>query len=220
MRARRAPARGLGFLFLLCLLLAGAVAMETRYPDALVLQVQTSGGGTPARLDPEAASATEDGTYRPPGETAFLVIEERPLFAPDRRPPEAGTEPVDEGPPPPQGLDGLALTGIIRAGDEWVAIVEPTGPPRPGNEALSVRVGESLRGWTVEEILEDRMALVHGSQRFEMEMTEDPARRRGTPRRPAMSNGLRGTGVFAPPPQQAPQPAPQPQALPQPQSSP
>ena len=38
MSARRGPARGLGALLLLCLLLAGAVAVESRYPAALILQ--------------------------------------------------------------------------------------------------------------------------------------------------------------------------------------
>jgi hypothetical protein len=223
MRVRRTPARGLGLLFLLCLLLAGAVAMETRYPDALVMQVWTSGDGTPTQPGPAVAPTSEDGAYRPPGETAFRVIEERPLFAPTRRPPEVGSEPVEKGPPPPSGLDGLALTGIIRAGEEWVAIVEPAGPPRPGNEALSLGAGDTLRGWTVESILEDRMVLIHGTQRFEMELTDDPARRRRGQRRPPASGGLRTPGVFAPQPQRtpqpAPQPAPQPRTAPQPQSN-
>ena len=38
MKGRRAPARGIVALLLLCLLLAGAVALEVRNPDALVLR--------------------------------------------------------------------------------------------------------------------------------------------------------------------------------------
>jgi len=200
MITRRAPARGLGLLLLLCLALGGVVAVETRYPDALILHVQTSRSGQPARPDPTNAQTTEDTTYRPPLEATFQVIEERPLFAPDRRPTEASPEPVDEGPPPPQGLDGLALTGIIRAGEEWVAIVEPTGPPRPGNEALSLRVGDNLRGWTVQDILEDRMVLGHGTRNFEMELTEDPARRRNVPPRGTNSGAPRAPATVAPQP--------------------
>jgi len=214
MRVRRAPSRGLGLLVLLSLLLAGALALELQYPDAFVVRVRQPTGGTPVQLDPAANPSAEDSTYRPPGQTAFRVIEERPLFAPDRQPPQEGAEPVEDGPPPPSGLDGLALTGVIRAGDEWVAIVEPTGPPRPGSEALSLQVGGTLRGWTVEDITGDRMVLVHGTQHFEMELIADPARRRAVPRRPAPAGGLRAPGAFVPQPQPAPQPAPQPQPAP------
>ncbi|UCH75172.1 MAG: hypothetical protein JSU82_04830 [Rhodospirillales bacterium] len=191
---------------LFCLLLAGVVALEMRHPDSLVLVVET-GGGAQGGPDSVADGQAEDGTYRPPGESVFQVIEERPLFSPDRLPREDAPVAVPEGPPPPSGLDGLMLTGIIHAGDAWVAIVEPTGPPRPGSEALSLQVGETLRGWTVEEILEDRMVLAHSDRRFEMVLTEDPTRRRQRPRQPPTpAGGVRTPGFVAPQPQQ---PAPQ-----------
>ncbi len=212
MRARRAPARGLGALLLLCLLLAGALALEMRYPQALVLSVALPGDAPVAGPEPGLGGTVEDGIYRPPGDADFAVIERRPLFSPMRRPPEAGNATAEEGPAPPAALDGLVLTGIIRAGDAWVAIVEPVGPPRPGNEALSLRVGETLRGWSVEQIGTDRLVLAHGAQRFEMALTDDPTRRRTRPRAPTAPAGtLRAPGQFAPQPQQPLQPAPQPQ---------
>ena len=211
MSARRGPARGLGALLLLCLLLAGAVAVESRYPAALILQVGTPGDGAPAAPGPGADGDAEPDPYRPPGETDFQVIELRPLFAPDRRPPEAGSGAQTDGPAAPSSLDGLVLTGIIGAGSEWVAIVEPAGPPRPGSEAVALHIGDNVRGWTVEAIAADRIVLVDGTLRFEMELTDDPARRRrGKARQPPAAAGTLRT-----PGRTAPQPAPQQQLQPE-----
>ncbi len=217
MSPRGTSGRALGALLLLCLLLAGVVALEMRYPAALILLVGATAGGTPAAQGAGPGGAAEPGPYRPPGEADFQVIERRPLFAPDRRPPEAGSGAVADGPAAPSSLDGLLLTGIIGAGEQRVAIVEPAGPPRPGSEALSLRVGDKLRGWTVEAIGEDRIVLVDGGQRFEMELIDDPARRRGGKRRkpPTPGGTLRTPGRLAP----QPQPQPQPQLQPQPQTN-
>lgn len=215
MRARRAPARGTGALLLLCLLLAGAVALEIRNPDKLVLLVGLPPGGTLITQGAGAGGESEPGPYQPPGETAFEVIENRPLFAPDRRPPEAGSPAAANSPATPAALDGLVLTGIIGAGEDRIAIVEPAGPPRPGAESLSLRVGGELRGWTVEAIEADRILLVTGTQKYYMTLVDDPARRRRGKRRkpPAPAGSLRTPNVLTPQPapqSQLLQPAPQP----------
>ena len=207
MRARRAPGRGLAALLLLCLLLAGAMALAVRYPDALVLRLQAPADGAPAEPGTGAGDGAGPGSYRPPGETAFLVIEQRPLFAPDRRPPEeeppaAGSDPVG-----PASLDGLALTGIVGAGAQRVAIVEPAQAARggqAGGEPLSLRVGDELRGWTVEAVEADRIILANGPQTHEMELVDDPARRRRTAPRPSPAPGapLRTPRQPVPPQQQ------------------
>ena len=219
MKGRRAPARGIVALLLLCLLLAGAVALEVRNPDALVLRSGLPQGGTPIVAGGGADGAPAPGTYRPPGEADFTVIESRPLFSPDRRPTDSEAPPGEDAPVTPAALDGLALTGIIGAGAERVAIIEPKGPPRPGAEALSLRVGDELRGWTLEAVEDDRILLVTETQKFYMEMVDDPARRRGTRRRqpPAQPGGaVRTPGRLAPQP--APQSQPQSQLQPQPRS--
>ena len=201
--ARGTSARVPGALLALCLLLASAVALEIQYPESLVMLVGTPADGTSVAPGTGVGGAAEDGRYQPPGETDFQVIELRPLFDPDRRPLEAGAETAQDGQAPPASLDGLVLTGIIGAGAERVAIVEPAGPPRPGSEALSLRVGEELRGWTVEAIGEDHILLVNGPQRFEMELTDDPARRRHPKRRaPSAGTGsARTPNLLAPQPQ-------------------
>jgi hypothetical protein len=218
MKARRAPARGIAALLLLCLLLAGAVALEIRHPDALVLRAGLPQGGTLIVPGGGADGGPEPGRYQPPGEADFTVIENRPLFAPDRRPTDSESPAGADAPVTPAALDGVALTGIIGAGADRVAIVEPKGPPRPGVEALSLRVGDELRGWTLEAIEDDRILLVTKTQKFYMEMVDDPARRRGTRKRrpPAQPGGaVRTPGRLAPQP--APQSQPQSQLQPQPQ---
>lgn len=171
--------RGLFALLILCLLLAGAVVLERRDPERFMERLPASTTGQVAAAAPQAGGGggPAGNTYRPPGDTAFQVIEERPLFAQDRLPFEKDSAQTDDGPAPPQSLTGLALTGIITGGGERIAIVQLNSPPRPGAESWSLRVGGDLRGWTVEEIGEDYMVLVNGASRHRMELVDDPARR-------------------------------------------
>jgi len=173
MRARRAPARGLAALFLLCLLLASAVALAVRHPDSLVLRLQAPTDGTLADPGSAAGDGIGPGPFRPPGANAFLVIEQRPLFAATRRPPETDT-PEPDGPEPAPLLEGLALTGIIGASGSRIAIVE--GSSRSGESPISLRVGDTIRGWTLEAIEEERIILVKGDERHVLELVLDRQR--------------------------------------------
>lgn len=212
MRKRGPSTRAIGALVLLCLLLAAAVELELRYPEAFVRDMRAPDPGAPIETDIEVDGAAKADRYKPPGEDDFSVIEQRPLFSPDRRPPDADTGDATDDVATPASLDGLMLTGIIGAGEQRIAIVEPTGPPRPGTEALLLRVGDKLRGWTVKEIETDRILLVADTQRYYMMLIDESKRRR--PRNPLQPRAQRAPNQTPLQPKQTPQ---QLQIQPQPQ---
>lgn len=171
-------------LFLLCLLLAGIVAVELWYPQALVHRLQETDDETLLALDIRTGEKLPDSDYKPPGETAFSVIERRPLFMPTRRPPEGEPLAGENGLVPTTSLEGLILTGIVGFGEDRISIVEPRAAAKSGEGPLSLRAGDELRGWTVAAIEEDRIILVNGAARTELVFVDDAARRRQTmPRR-------------------------------------
>lgn len=222
MRARGAPARGLAALFLLCLLLAGAVALAVRYPDSLVLRLRAPTDGAPTEPGSAAGDGARASPYSPPGEAAFAVIEHRPLFAPDRRPSEDEPEAVGNDLEGPASLDGLALTGIVGAGAQRIAIIEQARAVRGAQDdgkPLSLRVGDDLRGWTVDAIAVDRIVLVKGTMRHELELSEDAARRlQRAPRRTPTTNPPTAAprqNLRQPQPRQQQQPPPEQQPAPQ-----
>lgn len=199
MRRRGPTWRAVAALLLLCLLLGAAVMLERRHPEQAALRLQDGAGGANQAGGGAAGTGRDGGVYSPPGEAAFKAIDLRPLFAPDRRPPETEAAPAEAGPPLPESLDGLALTGIISAGGKRFAIVEPKGRAAPGAQNWSLRVGGELRGWTVDEIGEDRIVLVNGGVRHEMALVDDTARRGAPTQRQQPANAHR---------QQPRQPAP------------
>lgn len=79
-----------------------------------------------------------------PGVGAYVAILDRPLFAPDRRPPP----PPEAAPeaPKPDPLAGLTLYGIFK-GPDFSGIVA-----RVNDRVRRVRLNETLGEWTVQSI--------------------------------------------------------------------
>lgn len=117
-----------------------------------------------AGADPrsETASPAPSGSpmemLPPPEEKEeYAVVIERPLFTPDRRPPS--DEPEEQGLEPPPGgdtsLDRLDLNAVIITPAKAIAWVrDPTK-----KDLQDLELGDDLNGWTVKEILSDRMVL-------------------------------------------------------------
>jgi hypothetical protein len=86
----------------------------------------------------------------------YAVVTERPLFLPGRRPPVE--EPPEEAPPEPEQISDLArldLNAVLITPAESSAWVRD-----PSNkELVKLRLGDDLAGWTVKEILTDRLLL-------------------------------------------------------------
>jgi hypothetical protein len=182
---RRRPARKrlLALLLVLaCLPGAGLLALHRDDPDLLVLRL--AGGKEVQSPAQTTANGIEPNTTQPnlpPPESRFAVIALRPLFAPNRRPPE---QPVTPAPvSKPNELPAVILTGIVRAGDDSLVIVEAVRAGGQSEPALTLRVGDSLGGWVVKSIGVDRVVLTQGDELRELELKEDASRRRPLPPR-------------------------------------
>lgn len=107
----------------------------------------------------------------------YQVINENNLFLPlgwkkESNPkvkevrPESPPPPRNELKPPPSGL--LTLTGIIRNGAEWIALIEDT---RLG-EGYFLRRGDSVKGFLVGEIFPDYVLLTKGEKEISLSLGE------------------------------------------------
>jgi general secretion pathway protein N len=86
----------------------------------------------------------------------YAVIMERPLFLPDRRPPaDEPDEPAAQTPEPDANLSRLDLSAVLIApGETFAWVRDPTE-----KELLRLRPGDELKGWQVQQILDDRLVL-------------------------------------------------------------
>jgi hypothetical protein len=216
-RRRPARKRALAALLLLaCLLGAGMLALQREYPDLMVRRLSLLGESPIAQIPANAPGsglpAAGQPNIQPPPESRFAVIALRPLFTPGRRPADEPSSPADTtagGPP-----TGLLVTGIVMAGEDSVAIIEPERPGPQADAALVARIGDSVRGWTIEEIEPGVVVLVRDGTRHELPLIdEDNPRRRAVPRRAPASNQLRPAPLPGQPRQTpaTPQPRRQPQ---------
>ena len=199
---RRRPARRRTLVLLLllaCLLAGGILALYRAYPGLMVLRM-TDGVNTLQPVVTTAIAPPPGQAVATPPESRFAVIALRPLFIPTRRPPEGPEAPATaSGSAPPD----LLVTGIVMAGEDSSAILEPA---RPGPKAkpMVARVGESVGEWTVESIEPGVVTLVRDATRHELPLIEedDPRRDKGARRAP-VPNPPRSTPI---PPQRQPQP--------------
>ncbi len=115
----------------------------------------------------------------------------RPLFMPNRQPASAEPPPVQapRATAPPK-VNRYALSAIIIVGDERIALLTDTAT----GGVNRVREGESIAGWQVEKIHEDRAVLSNGNAREELSLRtfgppaprpKSPTRRTGAQRQAA-----------------------------------
>ena len=137
----------------------------------------------------------------------------RPLFETDRRPPA-----VEEGPvaAPSARENPFLLVGVIEAEEKRLALVSRGR----GGEIMTVGEGQTIDGWRVEAVQEDRVLLVNGEQRSEMRLEDmaaparklrtDKAVRRVPAKRKEQQPPEVGSGTVTPAPSPAPasEPAP------------
>lgn len=216
---RRHPVRKralAALLLLVCMLGAGLLALQREYPDLMVRRLSLLGESpitqSPANAPGSGLPAAGQPNMPPPPESRFAVIALRPLFTPGRRPAEQPASPADTtagGPP-----SGLLVTGIVTAGADSIAIIEPERPGPQAEAALVARIGDSVRGWTIEAIEPGLVVLVRDGTRHEMPLIdEDNPRRAAAPRRTPAPNQLRSAPLPGQPRQTpaTPQPRRQPQ---------
>jgi hypothetical protein len=134
-----------GLLLILAANLGLAAALYAELQPATP-DVTPREAAVPAIAAPAAAPAV------PPRARWTTVALERPLFAPDRRPPrEARVAGAGEALP--------RLAGTIRADATVLAIFAPAGDGKP----QVIGPHGSIAGWTVEEIADDSVTLTRGA---------------------------------------------------------
>lgn len=168
--------RGLMTLTLagLCILLALILALQSFLGGG-------SGGNDAVQVSaagPGQLSELETRRFELPPETEFAEIVARPLFHEDRRPEERDGEQSDEGEqvaeeqsptePPP-----VTLTGVIITPEARIAMLRNT----ESKEYVTLKEGEPLEGWTLEQVQQRRIVFNTGSQQeiVELDVYTGPA---------------------------------------------
>jgi general secretion pathway protein N len=114
-------------------------------------------------------ASTEDPLARlgpPEDREAYASVIERPLFRPQRKPPEAEPdtpEPLPET-QPAVDLVGLDLSAVVIT----PAVVSAWVRDNKAQELKRVRLGDELEGWAVKDILSDRLVLERQGERNEL----------------------------------------------------
>ncbi len=169
--SRRRP-RSRAYVRLLVLLivpLAGLVATEIYFPDYFVRNLPAASTIVPQPAGPADTNvaARQDGPTVP-GERAFAVIALRPLFSRTRRPPDQPKAPTKT--PAMENLGQFVVTGVITSGGNDSAILKYLRPGPRQETGLVVRTGDTVEGWTVETIEDDRVTFTRGEERQVLEL--------------------------------------------------
>lgn len=104
--------------------------------------------------------------------TDYEVIAENNLFRPlgwKREDPLPATptvipEPIAETPPAPPPTYALVLTGIVKNGADWIAVVED----RERGEGMFLRRGETLKDAQVQDIMSEYITLARGEMTVQL----------------------------------------------------
>lgn len=122
----------------------------------------------------ESAASGADPLARlnpPEPRDAYAAVVERPLFRPQRKPPD----PEDTEPDQPETesevattLDGMDLSAVVITGGVTSAWVKPPG----SGELIRLRLGDELEGWAVTDIQPDRLVLERQGERDELPLRD------------------------------------------------
>ncbi len=154
-------ARSSGWLLLSLIVLAALLAAELHFEVGVGSERQSIGrGSAPSAASPAPLFALAD-------RESFSETLTRPLFMPNRQPPDMESEsPLPAPRAARPNADRYVLSAIIIVDDERVALLTDTA-----TGALSrVREGESLAGWQVKEIHADGAVLNNGDTREELSL--------------------------------------------------
>lgn len=140
------------FLLLLALLLAGGLGWMWLDQAG---QLRNIAWAAPSPLAPDvkglSASATS-ASAQPINPAQYLAILERPVFAPDRRPP-----PPPAPPPPPDPMADIQIVGIF-SGENGGVLARVEGVAR------RVKINEAIGSWVLKSIAGRDVTFAQGEQ--------------------------------------------------------
>ena len=98
--------------------------------------------------------------------SAYSAIGERPLFQQSRKPwaPPPPPPPPPEQAPPPPSLSGYRLVGLVISGASRSALIRPPSD----DKTIVLAEGQTLEGWKLETVSEEKLRFVSGDQIYEL----------------------------------------------------
>ncbi|HYN79173.1 MAG TPA: hypothetical protein VES73_15430 [Lamprocystis sp. (in: g-proteobacteria)] len=161
-----------GALLVLTLALAGLLVFQWRdWPRPLPTTGTSSAKPDTATVD---GGAAPDGPASrlalPESKETFASVAERPLFRPQRRPPDPPSVEPPAAPVPAEAgsLEGLDLSAVlISPGATMAWIKDPNAP-----DLKRLRPGDEHVGWSVKDILSDRLVLERQGETNELLLRE------------------------------------------------
>lgn len=194
-RAKRNTGPSL-ILVVICAALAYAVFLERQGVPVLERIVFGGGDIAPARLPPAVGREPAPGaTGRPadlelPPVDEFSEIAERTLFNATRRPIETPPAAVKVQVISPSNF---SLIGILISDGERMALIRRGG----AGDYLRVRVGQQVDGWSINNIVPDRVVIKKGNIEEEL-ILKDRAQPRQRSKPPRRKPGAKKTPVINP----------------------
>lgn len=151
-----------------CVALAGLVYIELDAPD-----IEPPAKAAVAAAPEADKRPAESPSFAMPPLRNFAGVLSRPLFSETRRPPRQPTGPADTRDA------SFTLVGTILSAQERHALVEHGQPPH----IERVSEGQEIDGWTVEQILPDRVLFARGDAHIEIKPKDASWPRTGPARR-------------------------------------
>jgi hypothetical protein len=148
--------------------LAGLIYIELDAPD-----IEPPAKAAVTTTPESVKRPTENPSFTMPPLRNFSGVLSRPLFSETRRPPRAPSGPADTRDA------SFTLVGTILSAQERHALVEHGQPPH----IERVSEGQEVDGWTVEQILPDRIVFARGDTHVEIKPKDPSSPRTGPSRR-------------------------------------
>ena len=126
--------------------------------------IATGGAG---EVDPDPLARLSP----PEPRDTYAAVIERPLFRPERKPPDPDENEPEQPEPEPETattLDGMDLSAVVITGGVTSAWVKPPG----SGDLIRLRLGDDLEGWSVKEIQPDRLVLERQGERDELPLRD------------------------------------------------
>lgn len=137
--------------------------------------------GTARKIEPIAAIEAPPQAIN--SLAAYDAIVERPLFNPTRRaqdPEQATRDKVIKPPSKATDVSGWRLSAVLREADQRIVLIEDQA-----GRTQTLKQGDRLGDWKVEEIGDDQVTIVTGAQRRSLSLHQFDRPVKKVPKRPA-----------------------------------
>lgn len=168
-------------IFLINYMLLPFLNKSMQYPLPVIKKHEEIDSGSDKKTDQTKTPSTLD----------YAVITDQNLFHPERKIPVE----VKEAQPLPK--PDFVLYGTLISGDINIAYMEdkksPQSTPERGKRQTPLKQGESMSGYTLKELSEDRVTMVRGEERMTVYLNDPQKPKQRSVTAPAPSTAAQGT---------------------------